>query len=169
MVKNKYTVPHLPLSLVASIISILAFSFILTQFSSQAFAITQDYSPSQPLLADGNLDCSTSSSNKAGGCECTDNSQCASGVCQTTTTSNGRRTTGKTCTVPTTTLTPTVLTCDPVKDGLINTADYDLWLKEYTHQVNTTLTSCFLPGDNTVNILDFQVWKDISYGLKQSF
>ena len=55
-----------------------------------------------------------------------------------------------------------VLTCDPVKNGVINTADYDLWLKEYTHQVNTTLTSCFVPGNATVNLLDFQVWKDIS-------
>ena len=63
-------------------------------------------------------------------------------------------------------VTPQSLTCDPVKDGVINNADYDLWLKEYTHQVNTTLTACFVPGDNTVNILDFQVWKDINYGLR---
>jgi hypothetical protein len=67
------------------------------------------------------------------------------------------------------TATPRVLNCDPVKDGVINDADYDLWLKEYTHQVNTTLTGCFLPGDNIVNILDFQVWKDIKYNLRQAF
>ncbi len=64
------------------------------------------------------------------------------------------------------TSTPQQLSCDPVKDGYINRLDYELWLKEYTHQVNTTLTSCFVPGDNTVNILDFQVWKDINYGLR---
>lgn len=71
--------------------------------------------------------------------------------------------------VPTATPTPVALTCDPVKDGQINTADYDLWLKEYMHQVSSTATSCFVPGNSTVNILDFQVWKDISLGLKPKF
>ena len=61
------------------------------------------------------------------------------------------------------------LTCDPIRDGLINNADFDLWLKEYTGQVSTTLTSCYVPGNNTENILNFQVWKDINYRLKQSF
>jgi len=78
-----------------------------------------------------------------------------------------------TCPTPTSTnsftTTPTILTCDPVADGAINQLDYDLWLKEYTHQVNTTLTSCFVPGDSSVNILDFQVWKDITNNLIQDF
>ena len=65
--------------------------------------------------------------------------------------------------------TPISLACDPVKDGIINNAEYELWLKEYSHQANTTLTSCFTPGNTSVDILDFQVWKDINYGLKQSF
>lgn len=59
------------------------------------------------------------------------------------------------------TVTPTKSSCDPVPNGAIDNDDLELWKKEYKKEVTTTLTACLHP-DNVVDLLDFQVWKDIA-------
>lgn len=71
---------------------------------------------------------------------------------------------------PTNSPTPTKapLTCDPVPDGVIDEKDKDLWIAEYTHSLNTTKSACLSPN-HAVDILGFQVWKNIRLGFTQPF
>jgi hypothetical protein len=59
--------------------------------------------------------------------------------------------------------TPTPLSCDADRNGVTNAADYDWWQQEFTHQKTTKQADC--NNDGTVDILDFNVWRDV-YVLK---
>ena len=68
----------------------------------------------------------------------------------------------------TATPTPTKLSCDPVKDGVIDLLDFQLWKDEYIKAKTSTLASCFSPN-KAVDLLGFQVWKDIYLKVKKPF
>lgn len=81
--------------------------------------------------------------------------------------------------VPTSTFTPVPptatgttaqsLTCDPIKDGVIDLLDFNLWRDEAFFGTEGKKTDCFMP-DEKVDLLDFQVWKDIAIlKIKQPF
>ena len=56
-----------------------------------------------------------------------------------------------------------------IENGKIDDADFELWKKEYTKEVNTTKTACLSPN-KAVDLLGFQTWKDIFiYKVKQEF
>lgn len=100
------------------------------------------------------------------GKRCSADSQCKSKLCKRTSENDTR----KYCVAqPTATPTAEPLTCDPVENGKIDEADFELWKKEYTKEVNTTKTACLSPN-NKVDLLGFQVWKDIFiHKVKQAF
>lgn len=70
---------------------------------------------------------------------------------------------------PSPTGTEAKLTCDPVENGKIDDADFELWKQEYTKQVTTTKSAC-LSSNKLVDLLGFQTWKDIYvHKTKQAF
>lgn len=55
------------------------------------------------------------------------------------------------------------LTCDPNGDGTIDIHDLDLWRAEYIAKTsNTNKFGCFAEDKTKVDILDFNVWRDIA-------
>lgn len=131
--------------------------------------------PPAPTVAED--PCSVTS-NKPANCSCSSSNQCSTNFCDTG--SVGRTGTYK-CTTPiaestkpptpTNSPTPTTrpgLTCDPNKDGKIDTLDFQ-WLKDEMGGTRTTKVADCFKADGVVNALDFQVWKDINFGKKPAF